>query len=302
MQNVQTWHGALAYGLFYLPQKSRFGIIQLNGMLCFDGDNGANMNEIVLLGTNGIIVLVTMVFLLGITIGSFLNVCIYRIPNKEDIAVERSHCMHCGHVLKWFELIPLFSFLVQGGKCRSCKKKISWQYPIVEFTNAVLWILILVCNGLQWNTILYCLATSCLIVIFVIDERTKEIPFGCNIFLFVLGLVQMALDYTHWYEYVIGFFAVSVLFWLIVVISKGRAMGGGDVKLMAAAGTLLGWKEILMAMALGCIVGSVIHLIRMRISKKNNELAFGPYLAIGIYVMFLFGDVLAEWYFSMLGL
>lgn len=257
------------------------------------------MGDILLLGTNGMIVLFIMVFLLGITIGSFLNVCIYRIPNKEDIAVERSHCMHCGHVLQWYELIPLFSFLIQGGKCRSCKRKISWQYPIVELTNAVLWILILVFNGLQWNTILYCLASSCLIVIFVIDERTKEIPFGCNVFLAILGVVQLAIDYRNWYVYVIGFFAVSVFFWLIVLISKGAAMGGGDVKLMAACGLLLGWKEILFAMAVGCVVGSVIHLIRMRISKKGNELAFGPYLSIGIYLMFLFGDELSNWYFAM---
>ena len=83
------------------------------------------MADFTMLGTNGTIVLFVMVSLLGIVIGSFLNVCIYRIPKKEDIAVERSHCMHCGHVLQWYELIPLFSFLIQGGKCRSCKKKIS---------------------------------------------------------------------------------------------------------------------------------------------------------------------------------
>ena len=96
------------------------------------------MSDLMLLGINGIIVMSVLVFIFGITIGSFLNVCIYRIPKKEDIAVERSHCMHCGHVLQWYELIPLFSFLIQGGKCSSCKKKISWQYPIVEFLNAAL--------------------------------------------------------------------------------------------------------------------------------------------------------------------
>ena len=151
------------------------------------------MSDLMMLGTNGMIVISVMVFVFGITVGSFLNVCIYRIPLKEDIAVERSHCMHCGHVLQWYELIPLFSFLIQGGKCRSCKKKISWQYPIVEFTNAALWLLVLYFNGLQWNTLLYCLATSCMIVIFVIDERTQEIPFGCNVFLAILGLIQLIL-------------------------------------------------------------------------------------------------------------
>jgi len=254
------------------------------------------MSDLMLLGINGIIVMSVLVFIFGITIGSFLNVCIYRIPKKEDIAVERSHCMHCGHVLQWYELIPLFSFLIQGGKCRSCKKKISWQYPIVEFLNAALWLLILYFNGLQWNTLLYFLATSCMIVVFVIDERTQEIPFGCNVFLAVLGLVQLALDYKHWYIYVIGFFAVSVFFYLIALVSKGKWMGGGDIKLMAAAGLLLGWKEILLALGIGCVLGSVIHLIRMKVSKKSNQLAFGPYLVLGIYIMFPFGNMILDWY------
>lgn len=254
------------------------------------------MSDLMLLGINGIIVMSVLVFVFGITIGSFLNVCIYRIPKKEDIAVERSHCMHCGHVLQWYELIPLFSFLIQGGKCRSCKKKISWQYPIVEFLNAALWLLILYFNGLQWSTLLYFLATSCMIVVFVIDERTQEIPFGCNVFLAVLGLVQLALDYKHWYIYVIGFFAVSVFFYLIALVSKGKWMGGGDIKLMAAAGLLLGWKEILLALGIGCVLGSVIHLIRMKVSKKSNQLAFGPYLVLGIYIMFPFGNMILDWY------
>lgn len=258
------------------------------------------MNDLMLLGTNGVIVITAAIFILGVTIGSFLNVCIYRIPEKKDIAVESSHCMHCGHVLKWYELIPVFSFLIQGGKCRSCKKKISWQYPIVELLNAVLWLVVVFFNGLQWNTILYCLASSCLLVICVIDERTKEIPFGCNVFLAVLGLVQVALDYRNWYIYVIGFFAVSTFFWLLAFVSKGKWMGGGDIKLMAAAGLLLGWKEILLALGVGCIAGSVIHLIRMAVSKKSHELAFGPYLAFGIYCMFPFGNVLVDWYIAFL--
>lgn len=260
------------------------------------------MADLILLGTNGMIVIFTMTFVLGITIGSFLNVCIFRIPLKEDIAVERSHCMHCGHVLKWYELIPLFSFLIQGGKCRSCKKKISIQYPLVEATNGILWVLILIANGLQWHTILYCLAASCLIVIAVIDARTMEIPFGCNVFLFCLGVVRLVLDYPHWYEYVIGFFAVSFFFWLIIVISKGKAMGGGDVKLMAAAGILLGWKGILFALVAGCIVGSVIHFGRLFTKKKREPMPIGQYLAVGICMAFIIGETFINWYISYLNM
>ncbi len=258
------------------------------------------MADFTMLGTNATIVLFVMLGILGIVIGSFLNVCIFRIPKKEDIAVERSHCMHCGHVLQWYELIPVFSFLIQGGKCRSCKKKISWQYPIVEALNGILWILVVLVHGLKWESILFCLCTSVLIVITVIDERTMEIPLGCNIFIAVLGAIRLALDYTHWYEYVIGFFTVSLLFQIIVWVTKGRGMGGGDVKLMAAAGLLLGWKAILLAMLIGCVLGSVIHVGKMVFDKKKEHiLAFGPYLAAGIYLTILFGEPIIDWYLGM---
>lgn len=238
-----------------------------------------------------------LVTLFGIVIGSFLNVCIFRIPLKEDIALERSHCMHCGHVLSWYELIPLFSFLIQGGKCRACKKKISIQYPLVEALNGVLWLAVALVWGICWETLIFCLASSVLIVISVIDLRTREIPFSLNIALAVLGAARLALDYTHWYEYVIGFGAVSILLLLIILISKGKAMGGGDAKLMAAAGLLLGWKGIILSFVLGCVLGSVIHLTVMAVKKsKDHTLAFGPYLSLGIYLSILFGMPIINWY------
>ena len=167
-------------------------------------------NYIPIIGINAAILITVMVFLLGLIIGSFLNVCIYRIPLKEDIAVERSHCMKCGHVLSWYELIPLFSWIIQGGKCRACKAKISVQYPLVELGNALAWMAILWVWGLEWQIILYCLCASCMIVISVIDERTQEINLGLNIFIGVLGLIRVFLDYQHWYYYLIGMFAISI--------------------------------------------------------------------------------------------
>ncbi len=262
------------------------------------------MGDFLFLETNVIVIIFVMLFLVGIIVGSFLNVLIFRIPLKEDIAVERSHCMHCGHVLSWYELIPLLSWIIQGGKCRSCKAKISAQYPIVEALNALLWMAIVYIWGLRWETILFCICSSILIVLAVIDERTKEIPIGLNIAIGILGLARVIFVLTGlasksgpWYEYVIGAFVVSGLFLLIVVITKGRGMGGGDVKLMAAAGLLLGWKHIILAMIIGCVLGSVIHIIRMSIDKKKEHvLAFGPYLAAGIYLTILFGEPIINWY------
>ena len=236
------------------------------------------------------IILYIMIFLIGISIGSFLNVCIYRIPKKEDIVFERSHCMSCGNVLKWYELIPLFSFLVQGGKCRNCKTKLSVQYPLIELLNGLIYVWIFMAKGFQPESILFCICASVLIVISVIDWRTYEIPFGCNIIIGILGIVRVFLNLAHWYDYVIGFFAVSGLFLIIYWITKGRGIGGGDIKLMAAAGLLLGWQNILLALMIGSIAGSVIHLTLMKVQGKDRVLAFGPYLAFGIFTAMLYGN------------
>lgn len=245
------------------------------------------------------IILYIMIFLIGISIGSFLNVCIYRIPKKEDIVFERSHCMSCGNVLKWYELIPLFSFLVQGGKCRNCKTKLSVQYPLIELLNGLIYVWIFMTKEFQPESILFCICASVLIVISVIDWRTYEIPFGCNIVIGILGIVRVILDLAHWYDYVIGFFAVSGLFLIIYWITKGRGIGGGDIKLMAAAGLLLGWQNILLALMIGSIAGSVIHLTLMKVQGKDRVLAFGPYLAFGIFTAMLYGNEIITWYLGM---
>ena len=248
------------------------------------------------------LILYIMIFLIGISIGSFLNVCIYRIPKKEDIVFERSHCMSCGNVLKWYELIPLFSFSVQGGKCRNCKTKLSVQYPLIELLNGLIYVWIFMAKGFQPESILFCICASVLIVISVIDWRTYEIPFGCNIVIGILGIVRVILDLAHWYNYVIGFFAVSGLFLIIYWITKGRGIGGGDIKLMAAAGLLLGWQNILLALMIGSIAGSVIHLTLMKVQGKDRVLAFGPYLAFGIFAAMLYGNEIITWYLSMFNL
>lgn len=242
------------------------------------------------------IIIGIVVFLFGITIGSFLNVCIFRIPNKENIVSERSHCMACGNVLKWYELIPLFSFLMQGGKCRHCHSKLSWQYPFVEALNGITWTWIFLVHGLSVESILFCMCASTLIVLSVIDWRTFEIPIGCNIFITVLGIIRLLTDLAHWRTYVLGFFAVSVFLYIIYLATRGRGIGGGDIKLMAAAGLLVGWKNILLSLLIGSVVGSVVHLLRMKIQKKEHVLAMGPYLAVGIFTAMLYGSDIIRWY------
>lgn len=241
-----------------------------------------------------------IVFLIGTEIGSFLNVCIYRIPNHQTVVTERSHCMSCGYQLKWYDMIPVFSWIWLRGKCRKCKSKISAQYPIVEAGNGMLYIMILGVNGFHLESLLYCLMASALLALSIIDIRTYEIPFGINVFLFVLGVVRFLIDRREWWNYVIGFFAVSVFLELLLLVSKGRAIGGGDVKLMAAAGFLLGWEKIILAFFIGCILGSVIHMVRMKIQKAEHMLAMGPYLSAGILIAAMWGEQMIQMYMDVL--
>ena len=241
--------------------------------------------------------------ILGLLIGSFLNVCICRIPKGEDITTTRSHCLNCGNVIGWYDLVPVLSFLLLRGKCRNCGAKISIQYPIIELLNGLLYGLIFVTLGLDIKSVLTMALTSALIVITVIDWRTYEIPFGLNVFIAVLGTVIVAgklinSDFTGALDNIIGAFCVSGFLLLLYLVTKGQGIGGGDIKLMAAAGLFLGWKNIILAFVIGCILGSVIHLIRMRFSKQNHVLAFGPYLSAGIFISSLWGDRIISAYLN----
>lgn len=245
-------------------------------------------------------VLTAFSVLFGLIVGSFLNVCIYRIPKHEDIVIKSSHCMACGKILQWYEMIPVLSFLWQGGKCRGCGIRLSRQYPLVELGNGFLWGVIVWQFGWGLDGILYALCASALIVISVIDFRTYEIPFGCNLFLLLLGIIHTIGDLAHWHQYVLGFFCISGFFLLLYLLSRGRAIGGGDIKLMAAAGLLLGWQQIVLAMILGSVLGAVIHTVRMKLAGEDRVLAFGPYLSMGILISMLFGSRIIAWYLALL--
>lgn len=241
-----------------------------------------------------------IIFIYGILIGSFLNVCIYRIPRKENIITTKSHCMSCGYVLKWYDLFPVFSYLFLGGKCRRCGTKLSLQYPTMELINGLCYVLIFYIHGFTLESVLFALGTSALLVLSVIDFRTYEIPVGINIFILILGLLRVALDYRHMIDYILGFVSISGFLLLLFLVTKGRGIGGGDIKLMAAVGLLLGLKLTILAFILGCVLGSVLHLLRMKIKGADSLLAFGPYLSLGIFISIVFGNQMITWYLNYL--
>lgn len=236
-----------------------------------------------------------LIFIYGIVIGSFLNACIYRIPRQENIVITRSHCMKCGTTLHARDLIPVFSYIFLGGKCRYCREKVSLQYPFVEILNGILWVVTFLLVGDPVKSILYCLMISGLIVLSVIDWRTFEIPFGINVYLFVIGLIREIMDGIS-ISILLDFALVSGFLLFLFLITRGRGIGGGDIKLMAAVGLILGWKLTVVAFFFGCLYGSVIHIIRMKVSKAEHVLAMGPYLSAGIITAVWFGTKILEWY------
>lgn len=237
----------------------------------------------------------------GMVIGSFLNVCIFRIPKGESI-IPDSHCMTCGYKLHWYDLVPVFSYIILGGRCRKCGAKLSLQYPLIEGMNGALYVIIFLANGFRLMSAVYCLLTSALIVLSVIDWRTFEIPDRINVFIAVLGVVAVVIDHENWLSHVIGLFAVSLFLLIIYLVTAGAGIGGGDIKLMAATGLLLGWQKIFLGFIIGCIVGSVIHIIRMKVSKADHVLAMGPYLSAGIFIAMMWGDFIINMYLRMCGL
>lgn len=243
-----------------------------------------------------------IVFLYGIVIGSFLNVCIYRLPKGESVVTVGSHCMKCNHRLKWYDLFPLFSWLFLKGKCRYCGKKISVQYPLIEAFNGCLYVLVFSVNGWNVDSVLWCVMTSALLVIAVIDYRTMLIPGSMDAVILCIGVIHLALHWDNWTYYVIGFFSVSLFLLLCALLFRkvtGKSgLGVGDMELMACAGLCVGWGHALLALVLASVLGSLIQGVVMAVTQKGGKFALGPYLAVGIFLVILWGDAFLQWYMN----
>lgn len=245
-----------------------------------------------------------MIFLYGITIGSFLNVCIYRIPQGRSVIHGKSSCMSCSEPVRWYDLIPLISFIFLRGRCRNCRCKLSKQYPMIELINGLLYVFLFIRFGWNIQAVLAALLISSLIVVAVIDWRTYTINLMIPIFIALLGIINMLLVFQEHrviasvYSYLFGAIIVSGFLLFLYICTSGRGVGMGDISLMAGAGLLLGWKLIVLAFLLAAIIGAVIHSVRMRVDKSNHVLAFGPYLSIGIAIAVFFGTDIINWYIN----
>lgn len=238
--------------------------------------------------------------ILGLLIGSFLNVLIYRVPRGEDFMFSRSHCTSCGYVLKWYDLIPLLSYIAIGGKCRKCKTKISIMYPLVELINALAYGFIYYINGLNVFSLLCMLMFSTLLVISIIDYKEMIIPNEFIIFILIVAIAYTVYD-GNYLSHIIGFFIVSVILLIINILSKG-GIGMGDVKLMAVGGLLVGTANVLASFVIASVVAALIGVLLLLSKKKKRDakIPFGPFLAFGLMAVLLFGNEIISMYFDLL--
>lgn len=162
--------------------------------------------------------------------------------------------------------------------------------------NLAIWFLLLWRCGFSVTFLLYALVSAALLGLSVVDLAIYEIPPQFNWFILAVGVAATALDYKNWLSHLIGMVLVSGIFYLIALATKGKGMGGGDIKLMATTGLLLGWQKILLVMVMGCILGAVIHSVVMAVSKKEHMLAFGPYLSAAAAIVMSYGDTILQWY------
>lgn len=247
-----------------------------------------------------------LIFIYGLIIGSFLNVCIYRIPRGENIAWPGSHCPTCSHSLSWYDNIPLFSYLVLKGKCRYCKSGISAQYPVVESLNAVLYIIMYFRFGFGVDFIFYSLMSSVLLAIIFIDLKEMIIPDSLVLSILVLSVIHKTFNYFLYgispeiINSFLGLLVAGGLFTAIVLISRG-GMGGGDVTLMGALGFVLGIKYIVLNIFLSFVLGAIISIVLLaaKIKTRKDPIPFGPFIVLGFFITSLWGKVIINWYFNI---
>lgn len=247
--------------------------------------------------------MLALITILGLLIGSFLNVCICRIPKDESISFPGSHCTSCGKSLKPVDLIPVLSYAFLRGKCRYCGTQISMVYPIVELLNAFLYALLFSSYGLTPALAAYSLLCSVLIVATFIDLKHQIIPDRLIVILLIAG-VGFALYQNGFRELLgngIGLVLGGGIFLLIAVLTGG-AMGGGDIKLMAALGLWFGWKTILLLSLLAFVIGALVSVVLMALGIKSRKdyIPFGPFIAIAALICIFYGQVILQGYMNYL--
>ena len=243
------------------------------------------------------------VILIGLCIGSFLNVCIYRIPEEQSIVFPPSHCMSCGYELRILDLFPVVSYIFLKGRCRGCGEKISIQYPIIEFINGLIYLLIYMQNGYTLKTLGFMIFSSLMIVIAMIDFKTKFVYTSTIIFGFLVEVVFFIIQWVSKESFpkdrLIGMIIGVAVIGLIVITTRG--MGEGDIEIAGISGLLLGSKATIFMLFSSFVIGGLVGVIYIVLKKKGrkDEMAFGPCLAIGTILSMFIGNQVILAYINM---
>lgn len=243
------------------------------------------------------LVMYTLAFIFGAAIGSFLNVCIFRLPENNSIIKPSSQCPYCHHPIRFYDNIPIISYFVLQGKCRDCRGRISWRYPLVEIITALLSLILFLKFGLSLNFLVFFIFTAVLIVITFIDLDHQIIPDVLTlpgIPLFFLAAVFLVK--VPWKDALIGLLiGGGVLMTIAIVyefITKREGMGGGDIKLLAMIGGFFGWQSLIFVLLFSSFTGAIIGITAMIIKKQDTKYAvpFGPFLSAAAVAYIFWGE------------
>jgi leader peptidase (prepilin peptidase)/N-methyltransferase len=250
------------------------------------------------------VLIVGLVFMFGMCIGSFLNVCIYRLPSSVSIInPSRSFCPQCNSAIQFYDNIPVFSYLWLKGRCRNCKASISLRYPLVELMTGILSIAILFMFGLTLEGVVYFVFISSLLVITFIDIDHKIIPDIITLPGIPIGLAaSFVLPDMTFKSSLLGLLAgggsLLLVAWTYSLITHKEGMGGGDIKLLGMIGTFIGWKGVIFTIFASSLAGTLVGIFVMLLKGKNLKFAipFGPFLSIGAMSYVFFGEKVFFWY------
>jgi prepilin signal peptidase PulO-like enzyme (type II secretory pathway) len=247
-------------------------------------------------------------FIFGLAIGSFINVVATRYDGDHFLFANtviggRSHCEGCKKTLRWFELIPLFSFLAQRGRCRRCDANLSFQYPLAELTSGLIFVFVpLAIGALSLAAIFWIIVFELLLLMSLIDIALGIIPDEICVMLAVLGILLAINNNAE--SRLIGAVAAGAFFGLLILITKGKGMGMGDLKLSIPLGLLFGWPNITLVLMFSFLTGAIAGLASIAFQKNTMKgtIPFGPFLALGAAIVFFWGPSLVSWYLSLLGI
>lgn len=244
---------------------------------------------------------ITFFLILGLLIGSFLNVCIYRIPRSESVSFPPSHCTNCDSKIKPYDLVPVISYILLRGKCRHCGEKISVKYPLIELITSTIFLALYIKFGLSFELIKYIIFSCFIIVIGVIDLETTDVYFKTTLSGIIIGLVFIGVGYFYGYEVwscIFGGFLGGGLIAAIILLTHG--MGWGDAEICLLGGIFLGFKLTIVMLFLSFVIGGIIGLLLIVTKKKSKKdyIPFGPFISLGAVITIFLGQQIINLYMA----